>query len=324
MNPYQKDIKILANIKKNVDKKNWKCLHSNCDKSAINSHLLQKNGILDRLSEDGHIYEFKGNDYFKTDSDGYFDIKKISINKALSLNLFCTEHDNTIFSQIEKKPSYDIEDKIANTLFSYRTCCSELRKKEWDLEMFTRAGNAKSLSNKKFKIFAEQYLKGINLAISDLQFFKQQFEDELNNNINKFEFVVYNYPIIEVSASGVFNILDTEIMPLGYYVDKKEPLNNLFVNLFPKKDKVIIIFGYHTDFIDDWIRNYIKSWDNLDKIELEKKITELFTTRLESWVISPKLYRLLDKKNINKLIDYWNTNQMNYSSDQTINFNLFE
>lgn len=39
-------IKILQNINKNVNNKNWECLHPNCENNAINSHLLQKNGIL--------------------------------------------------------------------------------------------------------------------------------------------------------------------------------------------------------------------------------------------------------------------------------------
>ena len=57
-------VKILAAIQKNMDKKSWPCIYGGCDQHAINSHLLQRHGVLDRVVENGHLYEVKRCDYY--------------------------------------------------------------------------------------------------------------------------------------------------------------------------------------------------------------------------------------------------------------------
>lgn len=322
MTPEQHDTKILAQIRKNVSNKKWNCLHPDCNQFAINSHLMQQNGILDKLAVSNHLYQFSSNDYFKIDKDGYFSLKKISIKNAISVDLFCSIHDNLLFEHIEKNPDFKTDEYLTCLLFSYRACCSELRKKEREVEIFNRIISAKSIFNSVFIEISHKYLQGLHLALKDLNYYKSQFESEIESPSGYYEFTVYKYPLIEVCASGIFSPLEPK--PIGYYMNKKEPLNNVYVNIFPKENQLIIILGLHKNYVDSWIREYIIGWADLSFKDLGKKLTELFTTRMESWIISPRVYDLVDIKTLGKLLKYWNDNQFDFSPIQNIDFNIFE
>ena len=54
-------LKILSIITKKLDDKNQGCLFDGCSNVAINSHLLQKNGIINHIAEEGHIIQLEAN-----------------------------------------------------------------------------------------------------------------------------------------------------------------------------------------------------------------------------------------------------------------------
>jgi len=49
----RKILEVTQGIFKNVKSKTWKCLIEGCENNAINSHLLQRNGILNYITENG-------------------------------------------------------------------------------------------------------------------------------------------------------------------------------------------------------------------------------------------------------------------------------
>lgn len=123
----KQDIKVLQTIFKNARTKKHKCLL--CDEYAINSHLLQKNGILNFISYNNHIIQIKANDFFKADKEGIIDIKEIGINNAMSYPLFCNSHDTNVFAPIETE-EHNLNSYRSHLLFSYRSLCAEIRKKK--------------------------------------------------------------------------------------------------------------------------------------------------------------------------------------------------
>ena len=60
-----KTMGIVRNIRKNVMNKNWGCMCDGCTDKAINSHLLQRHGVLDNIMEDNHMVEMRPKDIFK-------------------------------------------------------------------------------------------------------------------------------------------------------------------------------------------------------------------------------------------------------------------
>ena len=125
-------VKILAAIQKNMDKKSWPCIYGGCDQHAINSHLLQRHGVLDRVVENGHLC-----DYYKWNRNPPIEFKMVGLNRAISLPLFCHEHDSRLFRSIEQD-EIDCSDYRMQLLLSYRTVCAEIRKKEMNIEFLGR------------------------------------------------------------------------------------------------------------------------------------------------------------------------------------------
>lgn len=319
-NEEKKRLGIIQQITKNVNSKQRKCLLDSCEEIAINSHLLQVNGILDNIMVNGHLYQIKANDYFKIEKEGYLSLKKIGINNAMSEFLFCNQHDTLIFKNIESE-NIDFYSYNSQLLFSYRSLCCELRKKEKNLDIFTRTSNSNILNIEKNEFNYD--VLGTKYAIKDLMLYKKLIEEELNLPSEAFIFKTLEYPLIEISVSAIFSPLDPNF-PFDELVNHITPLNNCFINVIPQKEKLIIITGYHKDHYDDWILNYINSWQDLSYELLQRKLTDLITTRVETWCLSEKLMTKIDKQSIELFKAYWNENGQNIDSTQKIYFNLFE
>jgi len=75
------------------------CFYPDCNKPSINSHILQKNGILSELEENGHVMQMEINPF----GDNIHFFKRTGINKAFSFKCFCSHHDIELFDSIEKK-----------------------------------------------------------------------------------------------------------------------------------------------------------------------------------------------------------------------------
>jgi hypothetical protein len=317
----KKALSTLQQIIKNVNNLTWNCLQENCNELAINSHLLQVNGILNHIIQDGHLYQIKNNDFFEIPKKGHMHFKKIGIKNAISEKLFCNKHDTNLFKQIECE-NINFHNYQNQLLFSYRSLVCEIRKKQKNIEMFNRAENAQTL-NFGVNYFKED-IEFHKLGLGDLTYYKKQIEENLLDNTRKdFSFSVFEYPLIEICVSAVFSPIDTN-ETYERLLDKNNPLNNVFINFIPQKDKLILIIGYNNELSDEWIKNYISSWSVSSKEELENNLTNLLATKVETWSMSPRLYEKLLKENINKFIIYWNENAENLDSTQKVDFNLFQ
>ncbi|WP_109831121.1 hypothetical protein [Reichenbachiella versicolor] len=312
--------RVLAQIYKNVANKKFPCSYSGCGKPSINSHLLQRNGILNNIAENGHMVEIKQTDIFKwTPNTPTLAFKTVGINSAISLPVFCNEHDTGLFKDIESE-NIDFESYRSQLLFSYRTLCSELRKKETNLLTHERILQAETLKGEIDEFEIKQFIDGTNRGIQDLLLYKRLFEEEITTPSNNFHFKTYSYPLIRVYGSATFSPINSRIdNPL-----QSEPFKSMFIHVIPQKEDLKIIVGYNKSYSSDWIEEYTDSWNNLTYIELQQNLTELFATRIESWGMSISTYNSIGQSKINAFIDYWNRNAMNLLVDQRIGINLFE
>lgn len=318
---------VISGIDKNLAKKNWKCLHPNCGKDAINSHLLQKNGVLNNVAEDGHLYEVKSESIFKFKANEYpLKFIKKGINEAFSLPLFCNSHDTDLFASIEKG-EIDFNLYSNQLLFTYRAICAELRKKEILQEKFSRMLKSNIIHKNASESMIETLeltRYGYELGVKDNDFYKKSIEEELfNENAPRgYSFKTLKIQNLPVCASSIFSPTnsDHEDDP-----EREDPFEAVFFNLIPKGECSYVIIGYFIKHTTDWIKEYFDSWDNLSKIEIENKITNLLVTRTETWAMSPRLHNQISEKEVlQKILDYINNNALNLDEDQNVDFNLFE
>lgn len=320
-------LKIVAKILRNVDSLKWKCLYPNCNEIAINSHLLQKNGILNYLAEDGHLYEIRGNDLFKIEKEGALISKRVGINKAISQPLFCNQHDTKIFREIETSPINFFDPRV-QLLFSYRSLCSELRKKQKGIESFKRQAQSRILQMYTSNIseaYGKHTLKGFEIGAADLEKLKLDFEKAISENeYANFEIKTYAFDLIKICASALFSPIQPDGKALKKAWEQEQPLNTIFINVIPQEKNLIIIVGYHKKFKDDWIIKYVNSWKGLNAYQLQQQLTDLISSRVETWSVAPSLYENIPKPIIKKFEKYWNSNSLNLSATQVIDFNLFD
>lgn len=313
-------IKIIQQINKNVHNKNWKCLHPNCGNSAIKSHLLQKNGILSQISENLHLIELVQNDYFKIYNGEKTLLFKInSTNKIMSHPLFCNYHDTSIFREIEVE-EIDFYSIKAQSLFSYRSLCSELWKKQRNFEFYQRMKNSnqmKTLLSNYEKIMLQDKIDSHELGISDLAEYKSMFE-ELSNGSTYFTFQTFKIPFLQICGSGVFSPISASESH-----DQKNPLPIVFINIVPKDTFTFVILGKSKQYTNEWIEDYFKKWEANYETLSELLISDLLASRIESWAVSPLLFQNWKNGKLEKLENYWNNNMYDLYTGQKFNINLF-
>lgn len=294
---YQKDktkaLAVYAAITKKVNSKKWPCMIEDCDETAINSHLHQRNGILNTIAEENHFIQIKPNDFFKIEDSGLINFKRIGINDTISYPLFCNKHDTDIFKSIETVP-IAFDSYQSQLLFSYRSLCAELRKKQKNIEVGKEILNSNTLNgiyNRNFFEKNEMVMQGNLMAINDLQFFKKAFEEELLLHNDRFVFYSLRFPLVKLSVSAIFSYAKK---PTGRYHAPTDPLNTIFINLIPQKNELIIIVGYHIDKTDVWVQEYVESWRNCKNEALASQLSDL-VVRIETWAIAISLYESIPK-----------------------------
>ncbi|EIJ39010.1 hypothetical protein JoomaDRAFT_2012 [Galbibacter orientalis DSM 19592] len=315
----KKGEKILAGINRNVKAIQWDCLIEECSEKAINSHILQKNGVLSNIESSGHIYEIKPIDVFKWTGKNFGSItafKKIGLNQAHSYPTLCNQHDTDIFLPIETHP-LDFNEYQINLLFAFRTLLSMIRKEQIIKERETRTINSAILKSNPNTVSALQYSKQNLIVIEELlksrnkEFSK--FKVDLESENKNFDFISLSYPLKEAYASSI------HISP--------NKLESIYTNIFPYEGKSKILIFYPINTTDKWTLEYLESWKSLNENELEMRLSTHLIMQCENWGISEKVYENLSIEKQKDLIKISQNNLFNMypklDLKYRVDFNLF-
>ena len=321
INPYKRALGIMGNIRKHVYNGKWVCICNECSEKAINSHLLMRNGILNYVVEDGHLYELRSDaiEAFKPDKMP-ISLKKVGINQAISLPLFCNNHDTELFAEIERE-----EVNYANyrhlALYCYRALLAEIRKKEIELEILRRESKSAVLYTyygydgiRNIEIQYENMKKGIQ----ELNYYCDCLKSDIDNDTESFVFFSRGLDIKGVYASSTSSLFTTE-----QDMESDKILNTFFFHLIPTESATQLIIGYHKEHYNDSLLNYVKRWQEVLNEEIGIMLTALFT-QIETWGMSPSLYERIKEQNITR---YYNKLAYSLKSVNQIpreDFNLFD
>jgi len=317
--------KVWDSTFRDSKKKSRKCLVDGCEKTAIKSHALQKNGILKQISEKNHLFQFSNVPPFQKAKKGNFELSRIGINDVYTFPGFCRDHDSSIFKPIEKK-QFDIESDKSINLFSYRALCQEIRRKEIAVDIAQKM--IETNYNIALVVYMTDYKKGLINGLKNLNFFKKELENDLKNSKEKFIHKICEVPKTEICISAPLNIFD-ENNPLSETHDNNgKVLNNpfvtSFVNLFPYQDKSYLMITLSKDYPCYWTKTLFNKFQNISSPNHLKLISDLITTRFEFWCISPKLKNTLSKNKITEMIEIWSEEVLNFDSIIEPDFNVFE
>jgi hypothetical protein len=275
---------------KAIDKINI-CFHPNCIEKSINSHILQKNGILSSIAEEGHVTEMHINK-FKENPHSF---RKIGINKAFSFNCFCQDHDSELFKTIEIE-EINFSSYRNLLLFTLRTVYNEKFRKLVNVNMY------ECLIENHSDFYHIDSLKGQlsqeKLGVTDLQKTEDTIWKDLDTGSESYIFKVREISKKDMCLSAFYNY-ETSI-ELQRYIFKhhkdKEDVIDIFINLFPHKSKSIFMMAYKKEnkFA---VKAYVNEFFTENEKRLERKITNLMMFQCETWVVSNKFYSKKIEKN---------------------------
>lgn len=262
------------------------CYHPNCNETSINSHILQKNGIINQISHNGHVWEKKINQF----SNKKFYFEKSGLNKVFSFNCFCKTHDKELFKIIEDN-KIDFNNYHSCLLFTLRTLYNEIYRKQVIVEQIKflmKSDKSSKLNLKLLYGFMHQQLLGIN----DLEQNEADIWEDYFHNTQNFIFQFREMNKIDICLSAFYNY-ETTLEMINYRVEKgkdMERVSEVFINFFPYEKKSILLMGYNKKD-EKKLKPYINTFFKESDSKVQTKITNLLMFACESWIISENLYK---------------------------------
>ena len=313
-------LQIYTTIRKRVKSQNYTCMCDGCRQTAINSHLLQKHGILSQVFENGHMYEPRvANMFLEKFMESPSELKLVGVDLALSVKTFCETHDDNLFSEIEKD-NIDFENYRHILLLTYRAVCAEARRKEYELEItkrFLSSNIVKNTINPNQLEFYSDTAEGYKMGHRDLLYHAKFLESELECSNNQIVFYHKSFPISGIYCSAIFSLDES------CDVKSDSPLGLYFVHIIPTPDRTHVILGCDKVHETNWVKSYFNELLLVKDSDIEEYITSLII-RNNGWGISPSVYRQLDESKIKEFFLYYNEDRTARMPLRYKGFNLFD
>ncbi|MBL4754214.1 MAG: hypothetical protein JKY52_11565 [Flavobacteriales bacterium] len=226
------------------------------------------------------------------DQSHYF--RRIGLNAAFSFKCFCNKHDAELFQQIEIE-EIDFTNYQDLILLPLRSNCNELHRKKVNLKMRELMIEEYSEIH-DIKILTEQN-KQEALGISDLEKTDYVLWNDVLNSGESYNFQVREIEKIDICLSAFYNYETTQEL-LDYQDEHgmdKEDLADIFVTIFPYKDKTVFVMGYKKED-ETQVKHYVNRYFKENEKRLLRRLTNLILFRCETWIISEKFYQERIKK----------------------------
>ncbi|MDZ7859762.1 MAG: hypothetical protein U5O15_03695 [Candidatus Krumholzibacteriota bacterium] len=265
-----------------------------CPNKSIRAHSIQKKGVLDLLSENGHIYRIKN------ELDRVF-WEREGINKATTFKGLCNKHDTEIFREIDSNP-INLENPYHLFLLAYRSVLREmtvlidgaLR----NLQGFRKKVSLGLLDDEE-PSFEEARMNGLFVNAEEFYEIKRLFDNiYLSEELSK---IKHKTIIIEnirpaIAISSIFTYAETKV--------KSEDTERIILNVYPENNSLIVVFSYRNtdeEYIEARISNVIESKGMNQLYQLSKMVLR----NCYNFIVSPILYRSWDEDRKNIMLDFF-------------------
>lgn len=275
--------KFLSDAK-NAKKKKRRCMYPNCLEYSINSHLLQKRGVLSEIANEGKFVEYDNSTPYQPEK---FALTGINETDMFTFRGFCNFHDTETFRDIENGLS-NFSEYRHQLLFYYRAVSNQLFDSEYTHEYLERVIEDARFTKERKSFYLEDRTHNM-ISLKDLQYFKHRIEDELFNVSPDPLFVFHQFQLhrIDVVASVVIggswnpDLNYDRIANLDPFHKNYNPASiPVFFNLIPHKNSTVMLLGHLANA-------------NLVELVPLENIPKLNQTNLLRWVS-----RILTKTNI--------------------------
>jgi len=175
----------LELLQRNLDRKY--CLHPDagsaaCKGGIVRAHTIQRNGGLNRIARDHHVYGFQADVSKLWTGVPVSQPKLLGIKQASTFTGFCGYHDSTTFEPIERHPFQSNEQHTF--LAGYRALCKEQFSKATALENYapflrdSDKGKPEQ-AQRAIQAMVDGYEDGVKIGLEEVTHYKERYDNAL-------------------------------------------------------------------------------------------------------------------------------------------------
>ena len=262
-----------------------KCAYRNCPCDAINSHLLQKGRWLKDIAEDGKVLQMSDDQLQSLiDGDEKGNIYSLlSINKALSLPIFCQQHDQKLFKEFEVK-DLELTNEVHFLKLSYRAFCATLAQEKRRNIFYELNPTVNPICSGELFDEQKRYSDFVVGVFAD--YMDDMFSHVKSNNASDYLFQVVRTDRFPICLSDVI-IKEDDL--LQCYLNQHQPyrLYPIFVHAIPYENESVLIMGYNKRECNRRIEEQIKRWVNTTD---KAKVISEWMVKTNNWCVTPSSF----------------------------------
>ena len=275
----------LVSAWKKAKKYPYSCCCPNCKEKAIKSHLLQQHPILESIcDEKNSLLQMVDNRMDPRSGNwDFYNRHNVGISDAFQYKLFCAEHDNSLYKDLEKRNSIP-ESKRDCLLLAFRSACAVRHQEEQRFHIYENMRMDSEIDDARESI-SRSFMCRMDAVVDNL------WEAIYGKGDNNYCFRMISMPRVDIVASDCMTDekdLEAHIMDFGY----NAPMNCLFINLIPNDDKLLLLLGCDTRYDKgEAYQNIIKGFPTGDvSADYHLGTIKGILLKCSNWCCSPKLY----------------------------------
>ena len=153
----------------------------NCSGNIVKAHTVPRSGSLRQIACNGHVYSFIPSLENLMKYQGRLQPELVGINKASTFTGFCSEHDNKIFSKVERQSFLGSLEQCF--LLAYRALAREIFTKKAlvsSSNIRRQADRGKSIEQ-QYALQAKNLLMdtGASAGLRDIEYYKTMYDNVL-------------------------------------------------------------------------------------------------------------------------------------------------
>lgn len=304
--------KILVDARKTSERHEYKCCIPGCNNKTLkHSHIVPQCVLKEHLCNADHklmqftIDKINPMSFCNTGEIPLEKLETLGIDDAMSMPIFCSEHDNGLFEVYEKNANAIIPDDTHFQILQSLRAIGALRHKEEEL-LFQNRSKGRKDDFYQGEIYEEEkkdceyLIRRYDATITTL------YDAITNNDFSSFEFTCIELDHLGLAVCDA--IINEKDLEKHIYNDNySKPLKVLYIHLLPKGEHSYFIVGYDKRFISNKEIALLKKWT--EKLKKKTDLTTLFDILCHcsnNWCISPDC----DKRIIEGLSSYYSGNRM--------------
>ncbi len=309
---FQSFSNILNNARKTSDRYDYKCCIPECNENTLkHSHIVPQCVLKKYVCNAKHeliqcqLDEVHPMSAVSTGELPFEKFATLGIEKAMSMPIFCKEHDNGLFDEYERNADGIMpEDPRFQILQSLRAI-GALRHRE-ERKLVQKNVLAKKDEFYTGGIFEEEkkcyeyLLRRYDANIVSL------YDAVCKNNFSSFEFICLELDHLDLAICDAF-IDEDDVVKHCCDDNYTDPLKVLYIHLLPKGNHSYLMLGFDKRYLSDAQKALLKKWSEVLKCKTDiRTIYNILCHCSNNWCISPEC----DDKIVDGLKSYYSINRM--------------